>query len=153
MYCAYIDVRRTDNLEKTSPKRVMHIRFFGKEGDRNSGIWIDQNDGHPKSHTERFNLSRTISDIPSFGSLGGSIYLQTFGESSKEESYAWDGGIHDDYAQNDGDDYVGEGYTYNCLNLSDPPTYSLSVSGQKGDKSNVTKSYFITTIRHLRLRL
>ncbi len=140
MYCAYIDVRRTDNLEKTSPKRVMQIQFFGKEGDRKSGIWIDQDDGHPKTHTIRFNPSRTISDIPSFGSLGGSIYLQTSGESSKEESYAWDGGIHDDYAQNDGDDYVGEGYTYNCLNLSDPPTYSLSVSGQKGDKSNVTKS-------------
>ena len=133
MYCIYIDVQRNDKYG--SPKRILKEEYLGTKGDRGSGFWIDQNDGHAKSFAIRFDPSRTVSGLSDFYSqFATSLFLDPSGESGEIER-KWDGKISDDYAE-----AVGDGSTYDCFNFSDAPTFSIDVAGVKGDNSNISKS-------------
>ncbi len=111
-------------------------KFWGDPKDDATGVPIDVDDGGPKSRTIYFDARRKVdmSALDDFSDkLFGDIRLNPKGESGTIKN-EWSGKVFDNYNVTMGKK------SYYCMDLSDPPTLSVSVSGMKGDGSQVSKS-------------
>lgn len=105
----------------------------GNPNDPASGKPIDQDDGGPANYSVSFDARRDVFDRDDYtDQLNKTFTLNPLGESGtlKKE---WSGKVKDTYTK------FFSSSTYDCMDLSDPPTLSVSVSGRKEDGSQVSK--------------
>lgn len=130
MYHIYVNVLKSGS----SAIKTIIDNYPEGASNQNGGQWIDQNDGHPKTHTVYANSCRAVNKADNFfDQLGREIFLEPQGEKSDQYvEYKWSGKISDNY-----DKILGS--SYQCMDLPDAPNFEISVSGLKGDNSKVTE--------------
>ena len=125
-------VKITVKSSKTNSNKELLSYCFGESGNKSSGAPIDVDDGGPKSRTVYKNAGRKIENLDNFNAkLSSEVRLDPKGESGTE-TIEWSGRISDQYTK-----LLDSGKTYYCMDLSDPPTLKVAVSGIKGDGSQV----------------
>lgn len=133
MYKVYIDVQPST----TGSRQGILLYYYGDYDNDSTGAPIDIDDGGPKSRTIYFDPGRKLSqeNLDDFSDkLSKDIRLDPKGESGTITN-EWSGKISDNYS-----DTISKDNKYYCLDLSDAPTLSVSVSGMKGDGSQTSKT-------------
>lgn len=110
---------------------------YPKGTGKDDGLWIQTDDGDDPTYTMDIYTRRSVKSVGNFGVFGDfskTLYIDAFSDDRKL-SYEYNGMIKDQYS-----DIVNGGDEYYCMDMSTPPTLSYEVSGQKPDKSHVSKT-------------